>query len=934
MAQHEHDPASTTRKILKGDADSPQSTPGALSIELHRSFEPGVIIGGRYRVVRFIAQGGIGEVYEVEDQELGGRLALKTLQAGAARDDEARERFRREIQLARRVTHRNVCRIYEAGTHEGEAGPPQLFLTMELLRGETLEDRLRRDGPMRPSDILPILHQMANGLQAAHDCGVVHRDFKSSNVMLEPPDEAAGAGVGRVVVTDFGLARVVEDDEAVFRTVDTSGISGTVAFMAPEQVKDEVLTPAADLYALGVVLFQMLTGDLPFDTRSSISSLVRLLQDQAPAPSSKVPGLHRRWDEIVLRCLEKRPEDRFASAAEVAEAWEAGRRVRIPSRVRRRGLRVLAVLVAFGLLAGLTWQSRQDSTPSIEAGEPLQLTADAGLEIDPSLSPDGGRLAYASDRSGAFELYLRSFEPGAQDVQLTADGRRNMQPAWSPDGTRLAFVSQQEGGLWSIELSGDGAGEPVQLTDFGSRPAWSADGEWLAFQSDDRKEISERTLAGLTSTLWRVPSRGGAPEALTSGGEPDGGHGEPAWSPDGSWIAFSAGRRAATQIWFLEVETGELRQLVSEAEFSSNPIFGPDGRSLFYIGISDGAGLTSTFSVWRLGLDPKTGEAKGEAQKITRLGLASIRQMSLSSAMDRLIYTGLSTVSGLQQLAVDGEAGGEPAAWSRGGRRNSRPSFSLDGRRVAFDRWQMGGTLDIWVRAVDGNSQDRQLTVDPSGGSQASWLADGSLAYFWERDGKRGIWNFDPETGEHAHWVLLGADVDWARVTPDGRYVAYHSPEDAATLDVWVHDRERGESRRLTRDPELAGFPAWSPDGRRLAIELQRGNSTHVAVIPFEADGELIPADTIPILTPEPGDSWPYSWAPDNDRIAFAGRRGGLWNLYSVSASTGEVRQLTDGRNFDGYVRYPAWSPDGTMIVYEEARTVGDLWQVELTGGS
>ena len=900
-------------------------------------FSSGELIAGRYEIIRFIAQGGIGEVYEVEDRELGGRFALKTLQDAAAREEGARERFRREIQLARRVTHRNVCRIYEAGTHDGHGRLPQLFLTMELLQGETLEQRIEKSGPLSPEDTVPLLRQMVAGLEAAHACGVVHRDFKSSNVMLEPPDSEFGTGVGRVVITDFGLARVVEEDEqALFRTVDSSGISGTVAFMAPEQLKDEASSPATDVYALGVVLFQMVTGRVPFNTKSSLSSLMQLLQEDAPSPRSLVPTLSKRWERVILRCLEKRPEDRFASALEVAEALRSRNRIQIPSQVRRRWAWGLTAFSVLALVLGMGWWWKGPSGSAVRAGEPLQLTADPGLEIDPNFSPDGSSLAYAADRGDGFEIYIRSLEPGARDIRLTADGKRNVQPAWSPKGQRLAFVSQERGGIWWVPLrGGTGGGSPRRLTDFGSRPVWSPDSKWIAFQGDSRKEISERTLAALPpSTLWRVASAGGLPERLTQIGEPVGGHGEPSWSPDGRRVAFSSGNRRLTQIWSVEVETGELQSLVSEAQVSVSPVFGTQGRSLFYIGISSEGSFTSSFAIWRQALHPTTGEPQGAAQKISRLGLASIRQMSLSPTGDRLVYAALSTVSGLHQLEMgaDGRPMGPAVPWSREGQRNSRPRFSLDAERVAFDRWRMGRNLDIWVRDLGTGARPKQVTVDPAWDSQANWLADGTLAYFSEREGRRGIWHLNLETGRHTFLADLGRDADWARLSPDGKTLAFHSSNDSITLDIWLYELDSARTRRLTRDPELAGFPVWSPDGSRLAIEVQRGESTQIAVIPFPGFDSLESiTDSIMQLTFDEGDSWPYSWAPDNDRIAFAGRRSGFWNLYWVSSSSGEVVQLTEKQDLDGYVRYPAWSPKGDLIVFEEARTVGDLWQVELT---
>ncbi|MCG8459717.1 MAG: serine/threonine protein kinase, partial [Holophagales bacterium] len=325
-------------------------------------FAAGALVAGRYEIVRFLARGGIGEVYEVLDRELGERLALKTLQAHEAGDGLARERFRREIQLARRVTHPNVCRLFDAGSHRQEGRPPLLFLTMELLEGESLHDRLLRGGRLEPTEALPLLRQMCAALTAAHTQGIVHRDFKSGNVILVP-SKASEGGTERAVVTDFGLARAIADDEgAVFRTVGTGGMSGTPAYMAPEQLRDGEIGPATDIYALGVVVFQMLTGELPFDSRSALASAVRRLREPPPSPRSKVSGLGRRWETAILRCLEPRPEDRFQEAGQLLDAVEGRAPVALPSR-RRRALGGALALAAAGLGSLALWL-REASEPA------------------------------------------------------------------------------------------------------------------------------------------------------------------------------------------------------------------------------------------------------------------------------------------------------------------------------------------------------------------------------------------------------------------------------------------------------------------------------------------------------------------------------------------------------------------------------------------
>ena len=285
------------------------------------AFSPGELVAGRWRVDRFLARGGMGEVYEATDLELGGRVALKTLLATRAESERAVERFRREVRLARRVTHQNVARVFDVGRHAQRESALVVY-TMELLRGESLAERLRRDGPMQPRDAARIAHGAALGLAAAHDARVLHRDFKSSNIML-------GEGASeRAVVTDFGLARALDDDVVADASLSRDApLLGTPAYMAPEQVEGRETGVAADIYAFGVVLFEMLTGELPFSGPSALSVAVARLTMSPPRPSSRAPWLDPAWDALILRCLARRPEERYPSMHALAEALEqqAGR---------------------------------------------------------------------------------------------------------------------------------------------------------------------------------------------------------------------------------------------------------------------------------------------------------------------------------------------------------------------------------------------------------------------------------------------------------------------------------------------------------------------------------------------------------------------------------------------------------------------------------
>ncbi len=272
-----------------------------------RTFHAEQLVAGRYRVVRFLAAGGMGEVYEVEDLELGERVALKTMRVELTDAPHALERFRREAQLARKITHPNVCRVFDVAKHQEPSGDLVVFMTMALLAGESLSARVRRDGPLAVAEALPLVRDLAAALDAAHAAGVLHRDFKSDNVQLVPGEHGP-----RAVVTDFGLARPTERDrEAVTRT---GGFVGTPAYMAPEQVENRELTPATDVYAFGIVLFEMMTGELPFIDDSPLAVAARRLRQEPRSIRALRPELPVAWGAVVRRCLEVDPVRRFGSA--------------------------------------------------------------------------------------------------------------------------------------------------------------------------------------------------------------------------------------------------------------------------------------------------------------------------------------------------------------------------------------------------------------------------------------------------------------------------------------------------------------------------------------------------------------------------------------------------------------------------------------------
>jgi serine/threonine protein kinase len=290
------------------------------------------LVAGRYAIVRFIGAGGASEVYEARDVGLGVNVALKVLNPQHAQNAVQLERFRREIQSARKVTHRNVCRIFDLGV-EQVGNTKRFFLTMELLNGTTLADTLAAGRLYSPADALPIVAQIAAGLQEAHDAGVVHRDLKPGNIVLVPPSPDGGQDGGgpRAVITDFGLA--LSDEQT--RLTRSDELVGTPAYMAPEQSEPGALTPAADVYALGLIIYEMLTRRLPFDPGPTAIATVLLRKETSPRGLRELrTDVSPAWDETIARCLEAEPAQRFQRPMDVLAAL-AGTPAARPPKGRR-----------------------------------------------------------------------------------------------------------------------------------------------------------------------------------------------------------------------------------------------------------------------------------------------------------------------------------------------------------------------------------------------------------------------------------------------------------------------------------------------------------------------------------------------------------------------------------------------------------------------
>lgn len=390
----------------------------------------GYALGGRFRIVRFLGRGGMGEVYQAEDQDLKGTVAVKTLRPELVADPDFLARFRREIQVARQVTHPNVCRVFDVG-YDG----PRVFLTMEFLDGETLGQRMRRVGALAQNEAYRIVAQMAAGLGALHEAGVIHRDFKPGNVMIV----RGGSSTERAVIGDFGLARSVTPNEGQTLTQGEQ-VMGTPEYMSPEQMLGKPVTPASDIYSLGLVMYELVTGRKPYPRGGGLeNALNRVLE--APAPADE---LNPVWRAAIFKCLERNPADRPQTAAELMETLRAEKPSSIVAQpVQKRWLwPVVAVAsILLALLAGWSRLERWLFTTAT-AKQSVALLPLRVMNDDPALRVFAdGLMESITSRMTQFEggtsplLVVPASEVRNQAAKSAGDARQKFQAATAVEGT-------------------------------------------------------------------------------------------------------------------------------------------------------------------------------------------------------------------------------------------------------------------------------------------------------------------------------------------------------------------------------------------------------------------------------------------------------------------------------------------------------------------
>ena len=865
---------------------------------------------GAYEIISPLGSGGMGEVYRARDTKLGRFVALKLLPDDAAVDPERLERFEREARTLAGLDHPSVVTIYAV---EQAAG--QHFIAMTLVEGRTLADVLPKGGfPIER--LLTIGAQIADGVAAAHQLGVVHRDLKPANIMVGAHD--------RTTVLDFGLAKLRDAAPSVEVTLpptrDVTGegrILGTVAYMAPEQAEGKPVDARSDVFSLGIVLFEMATGERPFQGDTSMSVLSAILKDAPKALGDARPELPRDLARIVRRCLAKDPDRRYQSAIElrndlddlkqfVSRAEPSAARTATRATSRAWPIATLAAgavaLLAVGWSA-LGMRATADALPPTMSFSRLTLLE--GVASGPAISPDGKWVAYSSPVSGNAEIYLQSAS-GQAAINLTKNPAADFNPAFSPDGESIVFRSGRDGGgLFVMGRTGESV---KRLTPSGFDPSWFPDGRQIVYASSPTGNPDSR--GGGASELWVVAASGGEPHRIFAG---DGL--QPRVSPNGRRIAFwgiqfdvatNVVRNSNRDLWTIASDGTDLVRVTDDESTEWNPVWSPDGRWLYFLSSRSGS-----MNLWRIPIDESSGRARGIAQSLSAPS-PYIANFTLSADGKTGAYAAFNGVSNLSRVAFNRETAtvhGDIQHITTGPRDFGLVRVSPNGQQILV----APSTLqqeDLYLMSPDGSGL-LYLTNDRARDRAPTFAPDGRRIYFYsDRGGSYDLWSIDRD----------GSGLR-RLTTTDGRYFPVPSPDGTRLVTADINNFQLFvlDATDASKSPEvLPSFPKaltganfvvreWSPDGKKLV-----GNSgAHLWEYSFETK-------TYRELTDAGGAA---QWFGDSRRLMLV-RQGRVWVLDS---SNGQIKEIfaIPGEP----VNSAQFSSDG-WLYFLSGSASGDIWTV------
>ncbi len=882
------------------------------------SLTPGSRIGP-YELGSKIGAGGMGEVYRATDTHLKRQVAIKVLPAAVAGDPERLLRFQREAEVLASLNHPNIATI-----HGLEKAGGVTALVMELVEGPTLAGRIAQ-GPIGVDEVLLTARQIAEALETAHEQGIVHRDVKPANIKLRPD--------GTAKVLDFGLAKALErvsqtDAEATDASTITSPVVmtragvvlGTAAYMSPEQARGQPVDKRADIWAFGCVLYEMLAGRAAF-ARDTVTDTLAAVVSGKPDWTLLERRVPARVLRIVRRCLEKDPRQRLRDIGEarieLAEALAEPLAAEPPAagwRVRALPLAVVSFVTGAAITGVVAWNwsglaARPDPAPG--SVRVYRLTDARGMEEFPALSPDGRVVAFVAHAGGNRQLFVR-LVAGGGTLQLTHDAADHLYPRWAPDSASILYYSpapdgEGPGAIWEIPALG---GSARRITSSAGGADISHDGRRLVFprlvggrmeltvsardasnlqtiaplelgyyyltprwSPDDRRIAYQRGIANVHE-IFVVPSSGGPPRQITEHGALIEGL---TWAGRGDRLVFSSSQGATirylppTSLWSIDADGRNMRQLTFGEASYAYPDVNPSGTVV-------ATRLRREFDIWRFPVDGSPTENVRRGTQVTNQ-TSHVHAPSVAPDDSEVVY--VSDSGSHANLWVTHLATGV----------SRQLTFEHDpDRRIGLPLWSPDRRLIAYF--VSGSSSNEYFLINADGSNARVLMRNAGFAA-WSPDGK---------------WLYYSE-------FPTGKYLRKLSVETGASTMVRADNASR---------------PAIAPNGATLyyviELPLVTGGSDLEIRVAQPEDGPSRLLARIPVGRTAPWQAFQPVISPDGRWLAFALVDGTISNLWAISTSTGQLRQLTDFSRGPTFIaRRVSWSREGRFLFVAVGQGDGDV---------
>lgn len=570
-----------------------------------------------------------------------------------------------------------------------------------------------------------------------------------------------------------------------------------------------------------------------------------------------------------------------------------------------------AAALGFALLAISITSLSKAKQPRAEELAPLrQITNSRTLDTGPALSPDAKLLAYSSDRSGQFEIYIRPFDGQGKEIQITNDGGPNVEAAWSPDGKWIAYHCVKRGGICMVPATG---GTVRELASPGSQPSWSPDSRKLVY-----REVSLISLSPMD--LFTVLPHGFSVLDIESGekkqfNDLEGNRSVPLWSPDGNWILYaSLPFLGKARIEAMRLSDSRVHTVLQVDGLAAGMRLGPQGKRLYFSSFKKPA----SHGVHWVELDPATMTTVGEPHEVARTP-AFPMQLEIAKDGGKLILAGVEQDSNLYRMALDEKRELVPLTNNRNFR-NSVPALSPDGKKVAYVARQFGNPQQVWIMDVDGGNPEVVSPADIN-----------ALVPAWSKDGNSIFYRLVPQMEmeqirladrTRKRWKIPGTRNAQHRATGRGEEVLFHELE-KDQVRLGLLDLRTGSRHLIPTPTSDVAFGHLSPDGGRIFAGRFEKAFTHLALLPV-AGGDIRQ------LTRGIEQVFGGGWSPDSKAVVYAAMRDGNWNIYRMDLDKTVETKLTSLVSLRSFVRYPVWSPTGDWIVFEKTETTGNLFALDL----